>query len=229
MFTKFSCHCKEGFVNCLGDRRDFYLLLLSLLFNIIIVIIIMIIRTNPTAAFLFRFSLEQVLNNVKFSEYQVAVVIFVVAAKFFVISTITSVSVYAAVLYPTVIRYGVSQSNKLVAFLMIIWKSMFPLSRPIRVITHSISHFSLPFWATHGTCDIDLYAVGRPMKGNTHSGIWEILLVLSGILGLDCLGLHYMERGSIITLHLAWNITNKREAGVTLLLTLPVFRDKWRE
>ena len=80
----------------------------------------MIIRTNPTAAFLFRFSLEQVLNNVKFSEYQVAVVIFVVAAKFFVISTITSVSVYAAELYPTVIRYGVSQSNKLVAFLMII-------------------------------------------------------------------------------------------------------------
>ena len=80
----------------------------------------MIIRTNPTAAFLFRFSLEQVLNNVKFSEYQVAIVIFVVAAKFFVISTITSVSVYAAELYPTVIRYGVSQSNKLVAFLMII-------------------------------------------------------------------------------------------------------------
>ena len=68
----------------------------------------MIIRTNPTAAFLFHFSLEQVLNNVKFSEYQVAVVIFVVTAKFFVISTITSVSVYAAELYPTVIRYGVS-------------------------------------------------------------------------------------------------------------------------
>ena len=109
-----------GFVNCLGDRRDFYLLL-SLLFNIIIVIIIMIIRTNPTAAFLFRFSLEQVLNNLefKFSEYQVAVVIFVMVAKFFVISAFTSVTVYAAELYPTVIRYGVSQSNKLVPFLMI--------------------------------------------------------------------------------------------------------------
>ena len=96
-----------GFVNCHGDRRDFYLLLLSLLFNIIIVIIIMIIRTNPTAAFLFRFSLEQVLNNLefKFSEYQVAVVIFVMVAKFFVISTFTSVSVYAAELYPTVVAF----------------------------------------------------------------------------------------------------------------------------
>ena len=147
-----------GFVNCLGDRRDFYLLL-SLLFNIIIVIIIMIIRTNPTAAFLFRFSLEQVLNNLefKFSEYQVAVVIFVMVAKFFVISTFTSVTVYAAELYPTVIRYGVSQSNKLVPFLMIIWKSMFPFSRPIRVLAHSISHFSFAFWATQGTCDIDLW------------------------------------------------------------------------
>ena len=50
------------------------------------------------AAFLFRFSLKQVLNNVefKFSEYQAAVVIFVMVAKFFVISTFTSVSVYAA-------------------------------------------------------------------------------------------------------------------------------------
>ena len=83
--------------------------------------IIMIIRTIPTAAFLFRFSLEQVLNNVefKFSEHQVAVVIFVMVAKFFVISTFTSVSGYAAELYPTVIRYGLSQSNKLVPFLMI--------------------------------------------------------------------------------------------------------------
>ena len=168
-----------GFVNCHGDRRDFYLLLLSLLFNIIIVIIIMIIRTNPTAAFLFRFSLEQVLNNLefKFSEYQVAVVIFVMVAKFFVISTFTSVTVYAAELYPTVIRYGVSQSNKLVPFLMINWKSLFPFSRPIRVLAHSISHFSLPFWATHGTCGIDLYPVGLPMEGNTHSGIRQILLV----------------------------------------------------
>ena len=40
-------------------------------------------------------------------------------AKFFVISTFNSVYVYTAELYPTVIRYGVSQSNKLVAFLMI--------------------------------------------------------------------------------------------------------------
>ena len=57
-----------------------------------IVIIIMIITTNPTATFLFRFSLEQVLNNLefKFSEYQVAVDIFVMVAKFFVISTFTS-------------------------------------------------------------------------------------------------------------------------------------------
>ena len=110
-----------GFVNCHGDRRDFYLLLLlSLLFNIIIVIIIMVIRTKPNSQISLPL-LEQVLNNVefKFSEYQVVVVIFVLVAKFFVISTFTSVSVYAAELYPTVIRYGVSQSNKLVAFLMI--------------------------------------------------------------------------------------------------------------
>ena len=73
-------------------------------------------------------------------------------AKFFVISTFNSVYVYTAELYPTVIRYGVSQSNKLVPFLMIIWKSMFPFSRPIRVLAHSFA-----FWATQGTCDIDLW------------------------------------------------------------------------
>ena len=61
-----------GFVNCHGDRRDFYLLLLSLLFNIIIVIIIMVIRTKPNSQISLPL-LEQVLNNVefKFSEYQV--------------------------------------------------------------------------------------------------------------------------------------------------------------
>ena len=155
-------------------------------------------------------------------------------AKFFVISTFTSVSLYAAELYPTVIRYGVSQSNKLVAFLMINWKSMFPFSRPIRVIAHSISHFSLPFWATQGTCDIDLYRLVAPWKvthipdsGKFCSCNLESWALESGIHNVesrvqDCLGLHYMGRGSIITLHLAWNITNKREAGVTFMLTLPV-------
>ena len=39
------------------------------------------------------------------SEYQVAVVVFVMIAKFFVVSTFNSVYIYTAELYPTVIRY----------------------------------------------------------------------------------------------------------------------------
>ena len=38
-----------------------------------------------------------------------------------------------------------------------------------------------------------------------------------------CLGFHYMGRGSIITLHLASNIKNKRGAGVTFMLIPLVF------
>ena len=195
-----------------------------------IVIIIMIITTNPTAAFLFRFSLEQVLNNLEFifSEYQVAVVIFVMVAKFFVISTFNSVYVYTAELYPTVIRYGVSQSNKLVALLMINWKSMFPFSRPIRVLAHSISHFSLPFSPRTVLATLIFTRLVAPWKV-THipeSGkfCWRNLeswALESRI--QNCLGLHYIGRGSIITLHLAWKITNKRKAGVTFMLTIPVF------
>lgn len=45
--------------------------------------------------------------RVYLSEYQVAVIILVMIAKFFIISTFNSVYIYTAELYPTVIRYDV--------------------------------------------------------------------------------------------------------------------------
>ena len=44
------------------------------------------------------------LCHLHISDYRVAVVVFVMVAKFFVISTFNSVYVYTAELYPTVIR-----------------------------------------------------------------------------------------------------------------------------
>ena len=41
------------------------------------------------------------------SEYQVAVIVFVMVAKFFIVSTFNSVYLYTAELYPTVIRYDI--------------------------------------------------------------------------------------------------------------------------
>ena len=42
-----------------------------------------------------------------FSEYQVGVIVFVMVAKFFIVSTFNSVYLYTAELYPTVIRYDI--------------------------------------------------------------------------------------------------------------------------
>ena len=57
-----------------------------------------------------RASQEKIIISVccvHLSEYQVAVIIFVMIAKFFIISTFNSVYIYTAELYPTVIRCDV--------------------------------------------------------------------------------------------------------------------------